>query len=146
MSKNKKNKNKKQLQVSLVSKNKKAITGVSGEQRWSGHFLPQISPLLPLANVGSVCLFQKKKIKCQNGQHAEKGTNKQCLYRLMLGATGGNPTRLAVSVPTTQSTLACLLKVLCYGEANTDGCSPEEVVPRYVCLFVCCCRHHGCYY
>ena len=38
--------------------------------------------------------------------------NKQYIYRLMLGASNGNSTRVAINVPTTQNALVCLLNAL----------------------------------
>ena len=65
----------------------------------------------------------------------------------MLGAStsSGNATRLSVSVPASQGALVCLLKVLCNGEANTDDCSPDQVI-QYMDLLLhrMCCFYIEC--
>ena len=92
------------------------------------------SPSTPLCWLG---LFEKNHQMPTTCPPHIKEHKETMFFRLMLGATSGNSTRLSVSVPTTKNALACLLKVLCYGEANTNGCSPEQVLPGDVCLFVC---------
>ena len=77
-----------------------------------------------------------------------KQTNKQYIYRLMLGASNGNSTRVAINVPTTQNALVCLLKVLCNGEAITDQCSPEQVITDVLKDIIVAAlpkQHHCCF-